>query len=181
MPKVQTSTTSPLRIDAVPVPGTAGLIGMTICPGKKDIDLGGFWDRDLAADLEVIRTWGCSAVVTLMEPHELTLLQVPHLPALVLRLGMEWHHLPIKDVDYPDRLFERLWEESGRRLRQSLAAGGRIVLHCRGGIGRTGTIAARLLTEFGVSPKRAIRMVRAARPGAIETLQQEAYVLGLIR
>ena len=46
MPKIQTSSTSPLRIDAVSVPGTTGLIGMTFCPGKKDLDLGGFWDRD---------------------------------------------------------------------------------------------------------------------------------------
>ena len=45
--KVQTSITSPLRIDTVPVPGTTGLIGMTFCPGKKDLELGGFWDRDL--------------------------------------------------------------------------------------------------------------------------------------
>ena len=30
-----------MRIDAVPVPGTTGLIGMTFCPGKKDLDLGG--------------------------------------------------------------------------------------------------------------------------------------------
>ena len=47
MTKIQTSSTSPLHIDAVPVPGTTGLIGMTFCPGKKDLDLGGFWDRDL--------------------------------------------------------------------------------------------------------------------------------------
>jgi hypothetical protein len=25
----------PLQIDALPVPGTGGLLGMTICPGKK--------------------------------------------------------------------------------------------------------------------------------------------------
>ena len=47
MTKIRTSSTSPLRIDAVPAPGTTGLIGMTFCPGKKDLDQGGFWDRDL--------------------------------------------------------------------------------------------------------------------------------------
>jgi len=94
---------------------------------------------------------------------------------------MAWHYLPIPDVAIPGDLFEVLWEESGRRLRQTRAGGGRIVLHCRGGIGRTGTIAARLLTEFGVSAKEAIRMVRAARPGTIETLEQQAYVMRLIR
>jgi hypothetical protein len=30
----------------------------------------GAWDRDLARDLDVIRAWGASAVVTLLEPSE---------------------------------------------------------------------------------------------------------------
>ena len=94
---------------------------------------------------------------------------------------MEWHHLPIRDVYIPDALFEELWEESGMRLRQILSQGGRVLLHCRGGIGRTGTIAARLLVEFGASPEEAIRMVRRARPGTIETPAQEAYVMKLKR
>ena len=179
MPKIQTSSTSPLRIDAVPVPGTTGLIGMTFCPGKKDLDQGGFWNRDLATDLEVIKDWDCWALVTLLEPHEFPMLQVSPLPGMALKLGMAWHLLPIRDVSVPDDLFEELWEESGWRLRQILTEGGRVVLHCRGGIGRTGTIAARLLVEFGISPAEAIRMIRRARPGTIETPAQEAYVMRL--
>jgi ADP-ribosylglycohydrolase len=45
-----------------------------------------------------------------------------------------------------------------------------------GGLGRTGTIAARLLVEFGVDPEKAIREIRMARPGSIETREQEEYV-----
>jgi hypothetical protein len=56
------SIISPLRIDAVTVPGTGGLIGMTICPGKDEYaGLGipsGPWKRDLDLDLLVIREWG---------------------------------------------------------------------------------------------------------------------------
>ncbi|MDP7292161.1 MAG: hypothetical protein QF497_08015, partial [Verrucomicrobiota bacterium] len=52
-----------------------------------------------------------------------------------------------------------------------------IVLHCKGGLGRTGTIAARLLVELGMTPGNAILAVREARPGAIETSAQETYVL----
>lgn len=40
------------------------------------------------------------------------------------------------------------------------------MLHCRGGLGRTETIAARLLVEFGMDPHEAIRRVRAAWTGA---------------
>lgn len=36
----------------------------------------GGWDRDLNRDLDAIRDWGAAAVVTLLEPKELTLLRV---------------------------------------------------------------------------------------------------------
>jgi ADP-ribosyl-[dinitrogen reductase] hydrolase len=37
-------------------------------------------------------------------------------------------------------------------------------------------IAARLLVEFGMEPNVAIVKVRQARPGAIQTKEQEEYV-----
>jgi hypothetical protein len=37
-------------------------------------------------------------------------------------------------------------------------------------------ISARLLVESGVEPNAAMERVRAARPGAIETPQQEEWV-----
>ena len=47
----KTSSSHPLRIDAVEAPG-GGLIGMTFCPGKKQDDaLSGPWDRDLRLDV----------------------------------------------------------------------------------------------------------------------------------
>ena len=60
-----------------------------------------------------------------------------------------------------------------------LRSGRDVLVHCRGGLGRAGTIAARLLIELGMEPATAIRQVRAVRPGAIETLEQEKYVLGI--
>ena len=45
-----------------------------------------------------------------------------------------------------------------------------------GGLGRTGMIAARILVEMGLSAELAIKSVREARPGTIETAAQEAYV-----
>jgi ADP-ribosyl-[dinitrogen reductase] hydrolase len=43
-----------------------------------------------------------------------------------------------------------------------------------------GSVAARLLIELGESPTVALKPVRAARPGAVETREQEAYVLGVV-
>lgn len=89
---------------------------------------------------------------------------------------MEFYHLPIPDVHPPDRRFIDLWKSAGPKLRRILLDGGKILLHCRGGLGRTGTVAAQLLVELGVPPKEAIQVVRAARPGTIETQDQEKHV-----
>ena len=141
--------------------------------------MSGYWDRDLSLDLDAIRDWGAAAVVTLVEPKELVVLRVEHLGEEVLRRRMLWFHLPIIDVSTPDEGFERQWEVAGNELRMLLRSGRDVLVHCRGGLGRAGTIAARLLIELGMEPATAIRQVRAVRPGAIETLEQEKYVLGI--
>ena len=46
-----------------------------------------------------------------------------------------------------------------------------------GGKGRSGTIAAFLLIEFGENHKQAIEIVREKRKGAIETKEQEDFIL----
>ncbi len=48
-----------------------------------------------------------------------------------------------------------------------------------GGLGRAGTIAARLLIELDMEPPKAIVLGGGARPGDIETSAQEIFVLGL--
>lgn len=171
----RTSFSHPLRIDAVPAPG-GGLIGMTFCPGKVQVHaFTGAWDRDLALDLDAIRDWGAAAVVTLVEGWELDRYRVPRLGAEVQVRGMEWHHLPIGDGDVPGAPFDAAWPASGPVLRAHLRAGRRIVLHCLGGLGRTGTVAAVLLAETGQAPDEAVAAIRRARPGALETAAQVAY------
>src|SRR6266404_7254070 len=148
----KTSRSHPLRVDSVAIGGLSGVIGLTFCPGKKQRGaLSGDWDRDLAADLEAIKSLGAEALVTLMETDELTAVRVPvtELGEKAAGLGLEWHHLPIRDVDVPDGRFEDLWTYSGLRLRHLLVQGKKVVIHCLGGLGRTGTIAARLLVELG--------------------------------
>jgi ADP-ribosyl-[dinitrogen reductase] hydrolase len=150
---------------------------LTLCPGKKDpAAMTGGWDRDLALDLDAVRLWGAAAVVTLAEQEELDLLEVPQLGKDVVRRHMLWFHLPIADASTPDAYFEQAWDLHGEGLRSLLRQGFNVLIHCRGGLGRAGTIAARLLVELGVEPREAIRQVRHVRPGAIETPAQEEHV-----
>lgn len=173
----RTSLTHPLRIAEIPVPDGGGRIGVTFCPGKCDIQAhDGPWTRDLPLDLGAIRAWGANALVTLLEAHEFDDLHVPDLGDMAESAGLEWHHLPIADMGVPGWHFERQWTYAGIRLRRLLRRGGKVVIHCRAGLGRAGLMAARLLVELGVPPAEAVSQTRAARRGAIQTQDQERHV-----
>ena len=83
--------------------------------------------------------------------------------------GMMWLHLPIVDFQPPDTAFEKAWSAHRDLICALLQSGQNVVAHCRGGRGRSGMIAARLLVEFGLSPDRAIQAVRTVNPLAMET------------
>ncbi len=178
MPRpVRTSSDNPLRIAELPAGPGGGVIGITFAPGKRQPDgLTAAHRRDLDADLDAVAAWNAAAVVTLVEPHELEQLGIAALGAEVRRRHMEWHHWPIQDYGVPDAAFMASWPARSAALRRLLARGGRVLVHCKGGLGRSGTVVARLLVESGVDVSDAIRAVRAARPGAIETGPQERWV-----
>ena len=95
----------------------------------------------------------------------------------VRRRHMAWHHLPIPDVSVPTAAFERHWSDVGQQLQGILRAGFDVLVHCKGELGRAGTISARLLVELETSPETAVARVKAARSGAIETEAQRLHVL----
>ena len=177
MSRVKTSHSHPLRIGAVTPGSDRGRIGVTLCPGKTDpAGLTGAWARDLNLDLDLIRRWGATAVVSLITDQEIDYLGVRDLPGAVRDRHMEWWHLPIEDGQPPGQEFEAAWAVAGEALRDRLRAGFDVLVHCKGGLGRAGTVAARLLVELGARPDYAILLVREARPHAIETPAQEAHL-----
>ena len=176
----RTSVSHPLRVDALQVGN--GLLGLTFCPGKKDTSLtGARWDRDLETDLARLRDWGASLVITLMERHEFDLLGVPNLPDRIKEHGMDLAHLPIPDQGIPGAAFPHEWSQVQADAFARLTIGGRVIVHCRGGLGRTGLVAALMLIETGLEPTAAIRAVRQVRPGAIETVGQDRFVQDFVR
>ena len=176
--KKKTSQTDPLYVSGIQV--GKGMIGLTFCPGKKAPGLSGaIWDRDLDSDLVEIKAWGVNQVITLVEQDELDLLPVPDLGERVSAHGMEWLHLPIVDGEAPREKVLEIWDSHSPTLHRLVEGGERIVFHCRGGLGRAGTMAALFLIEGGESVQEAISRVRQARPGAIETRVQERYLYGL--
>jgi ADP-ribosyl-[dinitrogen reductase] hydrolase len=167
----------PYVINALPVSG--GHIGLCCCPGHRLTPR--FVRPSLEAfeaDLDDIAGSGAKRLVTLMEPDELAYIGIDpkRLDREVRARGLEWLHLPIRNLSVPGAAWETSWVTAGAVLRRELAAGRGFAMHCYAGLGRTGTIAARLLIEHGLPSAEAIALVRRIRPGSIETVAQEDYV-----
>jgi protein-tyrosine phosphatase len=177
--EARTSETHPLTIATLELGTKPGRIGITFCPGKKQADaITGAWDRDLRTDLECIRAWGATHIVTLIEPWEIEALEVQELPSACAGLGLAWHHAPIQDGSVPDEHWEARWSAIEPALLASLDQGHGVVVHCKGGLGRAGSIACRLAIAAGdgASAEALIERVRSVRPGAVETRAQERAV-----
>ena len=163
-------------IDNVAAPG-GGRIGLVHCPGAAALGLlAGDDTGALDLDLTSFRQWGAEALVTLLEHHEMRMLGVEAIGERAGLMGLGWWHLPIVDGCAPGSEFEPAWLDAGRALHAILDGEGRVIVHCRAGLGRSGTVAARLLIERGMDADAAVRAVRRARPGAIENIEQVMWL-----
>jgi ADP-ribosyl-[dinitrogen reductase] hydrolase len=169
-----TSNSDPLRVIWVNA-GTPGKLGMTIAPGKKGHSIHGRdHDRDLGADLDRLKgTYGSTVLVSLIEDHELNSLGIPNLVSEGAKRGIHVERFPIVDMSTPSM---GIAKAEVKKIADWLKAGKNVVIHCRGGNGRTGTIAACALVELGFAAQQAIKTVRTNRPNAVETGGQEHFV-----
>jgi protein-tyrosine phosphatase len=176
---IRTSQTHPLQIATLPIGKNGGAVGVTFAPGKRQaMAMTGSWSRDLMLDLQAIKRWGASDLITLLEPQEFKELEITQLPQQAIVCGMRWHGLPITDGAAPDARFLEPWAHLSPTFVKDLRAGQRIVVHCKGGLGRAGTVACLLLmaSASATGADDAIKQVRAVRPGAIETQAQEDFL-----
>jgi protein-tyrosine phosphatase len=173
---VKTSATAPIYVDFLDAAdtGLAGRIGLTIAPGKRD---GPLWDRDLDTDLGRLREeYKCNLLVSLMEPHEYDWLGIADLFERASEHGIDTIRFPIEDASVPSPEEMPRFAELIQQILSAAGAGKTVVIHCRGGLGRSGTIAAACLVALGHPPAQAIERVRDVRPGAVETFTQEQWV-----
>ncbi len=177
---MKTSETDPIRVDflAPADVGLPGRIGLTFAPGKKDRF--GPWDRDLDADLQRLREhYKVDRLVSLMQAHEYDMLQIANLVERARAHGIAVRRFPIRDVSAPPARAMTRFIRMIEAIVDDVRAGRTVVIHCRGGVGRTGLVAASCLVALGHEPGDAIRRVRSARPGAVEVEEQERWVFAV--
>lgn len=90
------------------------------------------------------------------------------------RAGLAYLHLAIPDFAAPE--MEQA-EEFLAFADEQRTLDHPILLHCRGGYGRTGTMIAAYLISQGSNWNDAVHLVRSRRPGSIETRGQERFLM----
>ncbi|WMN87220.1 cyclin-dependent kinase inhibitor 3 family protein [Vibrio parahaemolyticus] len=146
----------------------SGALVLTPCPGTKDVAL--------QASLEQLKEQGVQAVVTALDNTELAAKNVSELGEITQQLGMKWFQVEIEDDCAPDDAFATKWQHASPELHAILAEGGKVAMHCMGGSGRTGLLAAHLLLEKEWALDDIVREVQALRPGAFTKPVQVEYI-----
>ncbi len=171
------SEMAPLHVDFLPasVISLPGRLGMTIAPGKRVQDMQTTCDRNLKTDLARLRQfYQTDLLVSLIGAEEMALLQIPNLLTEVVRQGMESVWFPIPDFGYPPVMAD--FANLVQGILAAVATGQTVVIHCRAGLGRSGLVVVACLVKLGYLPPEALAIVRLARPGTVETLEQESYL-----
>ena len=116
-------------------------------------------------DILGLKTLGCRVLVNLMEDA----MDIPAMEAA----GIEYYHFPIVDMKTPSLPDAALWCQ---RIAGWLEEGRTTVLHCKAGLGRTGTILACVLVWLGDNPVQAVHRVRSTNQLYIQSEEQLQFL-----
>ncbi len=156
-----------LSLDAILGSQGAQLL-LTPCPGKKE--------ANLHDSLVQLKEAGATAVLTALQESDLPDGGLELLTQECKTLGLKWFHLPIEDDCAPAEAFDANWDAANTAAQAMLDNGESLVIHCMGGSGRTGLIAARLMLARGFELEPTIAQIQALRPGAFTRQPHIDYI-----
>jgi protein-tyrosine phosphatase len=133
---------------------------------------GGDWLED---EIESLKQQGITAVASLLEPEEITELDLTQEELFCGSKGLKFISFSIPDRQTPDSFEET--EIFLRQLKSWLSQNEKIAIHCRQGVGRSSLIAALLIAVDEVSVDEAFAKIQTARKCAVpDTPQQKDWV-----
>lgn len=148
-----------------------GSLLLTPCPGTLA--------SDLESSLQELKAAGATALITLMTRPEMNKNQVAHLEDQCTAAGLAWFHLPVEDEGAPTDAFATAWQQVRAEIHKRLDNNESIAIHCKGGSGRTGVVAAQILMERGAELQETVDRVKALRPNAFVHPVQVDYITQL--
>ena len=173
----RTSLSDPIRVFWLDLSATglSGRIGTTFAPGKVGPSYSGRpWARDLGLDLDRLAGhYQTALLISMVEDHELAHFHITGLVTEAKNRGIDVLRLPTPDVRPPT--LDAAQHGVSAALAQA-RRGRHVAIHCLGGRGRAGTLAACCAVALGLSPEEAIRVVHGGNPETIETREQECFV-----
>ena len=87
--------------------------------------------------------------------------------------GMQGLHCPVPDMGFPT---PRAAASACREVLTSIDKEQAVLVHCRGGLGRTGLLLACCLVARGDDPEQALSTIRTIRPRYVQTEAQERFI-----
>ena len=157
-----------LRFEIASLTVGEGRVGICPVPGRYG---------DYAGDFKAILEWGPRLVLSMTEAVELARAGAGGFRQDLENAGVSRIELPVRDFGEPCGETVRLWPASAAQAKAALAQGGRVLVHCFGGCGRSGMVVLRLLVEMGEDPDEALARLRVVRPCAVETEAQRAWAV----
>ncbi|MEZ8092957.1 cyclin-dependent kinase inhibitor 3 family protein [Photobacterium swingsii] len=151
----------------------SGKLLLTPCPGTKD--------ADLTTSIADLKAEGATVVLTALEMNDLPDNGVQALADACKAAGLAWFHLPIEDDCAPAEDFDANWATANQAAQLALDNGEAVVAHCKGGSGRTGLIAARIMLDRGVDVETAVAQIQALRPGAFTRQAHIDYIAQFVK
>lgn len=134
-------------------------------------------DGSVAEDIAALKAEGIHIVISLLQAEELTTEGLEQEAQLCEQSGLEYLNFPIVDHQVPEDRDAAIGFIHS--LKDELSDGKNIAIHCRGGVGRTGTLAAALMLACSLQPEDIFDRLRAARGKPMPaTDAQRAWVLG---
>ncbi len=140
-----------------------GILALSPLPGRSG---------DYASDLQHLREWQPALLISMTTAGEMAAYGASRLGQDMQDRGARWMHLPVPDFSVPGPEVNALWPDVSRFARHALQGGGRVLIHCMGGCGRSGMAALRLMVDAGEKPAVALEHLRRVRPCAVETEAQ---------
>lgn len=136
-----------------------GTLIFTPCPGTKGVSL--------SDSIGQLKAAGAAAVITLMPTDELEQNDAVSIDVICKKQNLAWYQLPIEDDCAPEQVFEAAFTDYKASILALLQADKKVAIHCKGGSGRTGLMAAILMTQLGYSKPEAQALVQQLRPKAL--------------